>query len=92
MWRMIGYAVRFGALGFVLTPFAVFFGGLFLAYALDDRCGTPGDSGGCEMGVASLAMASSVVGLALGIAVGIMLARRRPAVRSGADRPPSAGA
>ena len=42
--------------------------GLVLAYSLDSRCGTPGDSGGCEMGIASLAIASALPGLAMGVA------------------------
>ncbi len=60
--------VGFGLLGFVVTPIVVGITVLALAYSLDSRCGTPGDSGGCEMGVASLAIASALPGAAIGVA------------------------
>jgi hypothetical protein len=58
----------FGLLGLIVTPIVVGITGLVLAYSLDSRCGTPGDSGGCEMGIASLAIASALPGLAIGVA------------------------
>ena len=67
---MLGLALRilgFGLLGFVVTPIVVGITVLVLAYSLDSRCGTPGDSGGCEMGVASIAIASALPGLAIGV-------------------------
>lgn len=50
----------FGLLGLVATPVIMFFAVLMLAHALDPRCGTSGDSGGCEMGSASIAIASAL--------------------------------
>ena len=58
----------FGLLGLIVTPIVVGIAALVLAYSLDSRCGTPGDSGGCEMGIASLAIASALPGLAIGVA------------------------
>lgn len=68
MLGLILKVLGFGLLGFVVTPFVVGIVGLVLAYSLDSRCGTPGDSGGCEMGIASLAIASALPGLAMGVA------------------------
>lgn len=51
-----------GLVGLVATPIVVFFVVLVLAHLLDSRCGTPGDSGGCEMGSASIAIASAIPG------------------------------
>ena len=51
-----------GLVGLVATPIVVFFVVLTLAHLLDSRCGTPGDSGGCEMGSASIALASAIPG------------------------------
>ena len=68
---MLGLTLRilgFGLLGLIVTPIVVGITGLVLAYSVDSRCGTPGDSGGCEMGIASLAIASALPGLAIGVA------------------------
>lgn len=51
-----------GLVGLVATPIVVFFVVLTLAHLLDSRCGTPGDSGGCEMGSATIAIASAIPG------------------------------
>lgn len=53
----------FGLLGLIVVPIVAFFGVLAIAYAAGG-CG-PGDSGGCEMGAASLAMASAIPGFAI---------------------------
>ncbi|WP_289294684.1 hypothetical protein [uncultured Reyranella sp.] len=77
---MLGLVLRivgFGLLGLVVTPITVGITGLVLAYSLDSRCGTPGDSGGCEMGIASIAIASSLPGLAIGIAFALYLHFRK---------------
>jgi len=87
---MLGLVLRilgFGLLGFVVAPVVVGITVLVLAYSLDSRCGTPGDSGGCEMGVASIAIASALPGLAIGVAVALYRHFRKkkratPAVRS----------
>jgi len=56
-------AFIFGMLGLIVVPILAFFGVLALAYAAGG-CG-PGDAGGCEMGAASLAMASAIPGFAI---------------------------
>ena len=68
---MLGLTLKilgFGLLGFVVTPFVVGIVALILAYSLDSRCGTPGDSGGCEMGAVSIGVLSALPGLAIGVA------------------------
>ena len=80
---MLGLTLKilgFGLLGFVVTPIVVGIAVLALAYGLDSRCGTPGDSGGCEMGVASIAIASALPGLAIGVAFALYrhFRRKRP--------------
>ena len=52
-----------GLVGLVVIPIIAFFGVLLLAYAAGG-CGA-GDSGGCEMGAASLAIASAIPGFAI---------------------------
>jgi hypothetical protein len=81
---MLGLALRimgFGLLGFVVTPIVVGITVLVLAYSLDSRCGTPGDSGGCEMGVASIAIASALPGLAIGVAFALYRHFRKKRVK-----------
>ena len=73
--------VGFGLLGFVVTPIVVGITVLVLAYSLDSRCGTPGDSGGCEMGVASLAIASALPGMAIGVAFALYRHFRKKRVK-----------
>jgi hypothetical protein len=51
MLRLFGRALLWALFGSVVTPIVGFFGLLILAHSTDSRCGTPGDSGGCEMGV-----------------------------------------
>jgi ABC-type glycerol-3-phosphate transport system permease component len=80
---MLGLVLRivlFGLLGSVVTPIVVGFAGLALIYSVDSRCGTPGDSGGCEMGIASLAIASALPGLAIGVAFALFLHFRKKRV------------
>ncbi len=81
---MLGLVLRivgFGLLGFVATPIVVGITVLVLAYSLDSRCGTPGDSGGCEMGVASIAIASALPGLAMGVAFALYRHFRKKRVK-----------
>ena len=47
-----------------------------LIYFTDSRCGSPGDSGGCEMGIASTVMLAVPAGAAFGLIVGIIRAVR----------------
>lgn len=87
---MLGLTLKilgFGLLGFVVTPVVVGIVGLVLAYSLDSRCGTPGDSGGCEMGIASLGIASALPGLAIGVGFALYLHFRRKRTPPTAPRP-----
>jgi hypothetical protein len=49
-------------------------------YLADKACGTPGDSGGCEMGFGIMVMMSPLVGAPIGFVIGavraVMKARR----------------
>lgn len=53
----------FGLVGLIAIPIIALFGVLLLAYAAGG-CGA-GDSGGCEMGAASLAIASAIPGFTI---------------------------
>jgi hypothetical protein len=75
--KVLLLSVLFGLLGLVLAPVTVFALVLGLGYAFDPRCGTPGDSGGCEMGAATLAIASALPGIIGGVTLGILLGLRR---------------
>ncbi len=77
MGRLVWQALAFGLAGMIAVPAALFFIVLIAAYTFDSRCGTPGDSGGCEMGAASIAIFSSLPGLAAGVALAVVLHLRR---------------
>lgn len=70
-------SVVFGLVGVIVLPVVVFLAVLVAAYALDPRCGTPGDSGGCEMGAAVIGFASAGPGLAIGVALALWRHYRR---------------
>jgi hypothetical protein len=61
--------------GAFIVPIAVFVVILILEH-FNPVCGTPGDSGGCEMGLASATIMAVVPGVLLGIVVGFMLGLR----------------
>jgi hypothetical protein len=65
--------------GLIVVPVAMFFIVLTAAHLLDPRCGTPGDSGGCEMGAASIAVFSALPGLAIGVAFALIQGYRNRA-------------
>jgi hypothetical protein len=67
-------AFLFGLIGLVVVPVAIFALVLGTGYAFDSRCGTPGDSGGCEMGAASVAMASAIPSFALFFLIAVVRA------------------
>ena len=73
MARIIAKAALFGLLGLVVLPVVVFVGVLAFGYALDPSCGTPGASGGCEMGAAASAIASAIPGFMLFFLVSLLL-------------------
>lgn len=85
MFRIIAKAALLGVAGLVAVPVVVFFGVLILGYAFDPRCGTPGDSGGCEMGAATSAIASVIPGFMLFFFVSLLLSLRR---KKREDQPP----
>jgi hypothetical protein len=64
---------------------AFVFCGILIANALNPRCGTPGDSGGCEMGLASGTIGAIVIGLALGAIVAILTTIASRSSRKGAS-------
>ncbi len=72
MLRLAGRTLAFGLVGMVVAPVAMFFSVLIAAHTFDPRCGTPGDSGGCEMGAASIAILSMLPGLAIGVAFALV--------------------
>jgi len=49
----------------------------FAMVALDPRCGTPGDSGGCAMGIPMVAIGGAVLGAPAGAALAIFRRWRR---------------
>jgi len=77
--RLIVRAFAFGLAGLIVVPVAMFFIVLTAAHLLDPRCGTPGDSGGCEMGAASIAVFSALPGLAIGVAFALIQGYRNRA-------------
>ena len=79
MLRLVVKASAFGLVGMIVTPVAMFFIVLIAAHVFDPRCGTPGDSGGCEMGAASIAIFSMLPGLAIGIALALVQGYRNRA-------------
>ena len=79
IWIVIR-SILFGMLGLVVMPVVVFMLVLVVGYAFDPRCGTPGDSGGCEMSAATIAISALPIGFLGGFLVSLILglrARRR---------------
>jgi hypothetical protein len=71
-----------GCLAGVATAIAVpviVFCGILIGNSMNPQCGTPGDAGGCEMGLASGTISAIAIGLGLGVIVGVCtaIARRR---------------
>ena len=78
-WRIFGKAMLGALIGFLATPVAVFALVLTLNF-FNSVCGTPGDSGGCEMGLATAVVGSALPGAAIGFIVNLvrgLLQRRR---------------
>jgi len=73
----VGRAIGFGLTGLLVVPVVVMFAVLGLAHLLDPSCGTPGDSGGCEMGAATIAFISALPAMAIGVAISLFLDWRR---------------
>jgi hypothetical protein len=64
------------AVGAIMVPIAVFVV-VLIAERFDPVCGTPGDSGGCEMGLATDTMMAVIPGILLGIVLGLRSSSRR---------------
>ena len=76
---MILRALGWGLLGLVAAPLAAF-AIMAVVYQLTPACGTPGDSGGCEMGMAVAVITSAPIGALAFFLVSLALgfSRRRP--------------
>ena len=68
----IARALIYGLIGFICLPIITALLVLILGYLFDPRCGTPGDSGGCEMGAATIGVAAAFPGLAIGVALALL--------------------
>jgi hypothetical protein len=77
-WRIFSKAVLGAVTGFFLTPVLVFLLVLILNF-FNKVCGTPGDSGGCEMGLFTVTIASALPGAAIGFVVNLVRGLRRRA-------------
>ena len=51
---------------------AIVFGGILIANLANPNCGTPADTGGCEMGLASGTISAVPIGLGLGILAAVV--------------------
>ncbi len=78
--RVLGRAALWALAWSLLAPLAALVP-IVVLYATNSVCGTPGDSGGCEMGLASIVMALVPTGFALGFLATLVsgLLRLRPA-------------
>ena len=77
MLQLLGRSLAYGLAGLIATPIVVSITVLTAAHLLDQHCGTPGDSGGCEMGAVSIGLLSALPGLALGVAFAVFRHFRR---------------
>ena len=71
-------------LGCLFGGFVALAGSFVIVLVLNQfnpACGTPADSGGCEMGLVSIPIQSIVpgafIGIAIGVALGVWLAHRK---------------
>lgn len=77
MLKTIAKSLAFGLIGLIGLPILTGLLALSLGYLFDPRCGTPGDSGGCEMGAATAAGAMALPGFAIGVGIALFGAWRR---------------
>jgi len=77
MLRLIVKSLLYGLIGFIGLPILTGVFALSMGYIFDPRCGTPGDSGGCEMGAASAAIAMALPGFVIGVGIALFGAWRR---------------
>jgi copper chaperone CopZ len=85
MPRLFGRALLWGLAWFLFSPLVVFVV-TFVVATFDPVCGTPGDSGGCEMGVVSISASAAPIGGMLAFAITLIrgLVRMRRAAAAGA--------
>jgi hypothetical protein len=78
--QVLGKALLWGLAGAVIAPLTVITVTL-IVNAFNPVCGTPGDSGGCEMGLALTSLGSIMPGAAIAFAIAAMrgfgIGRRR---------------
>ena len=74
--------------GAIIVPIAVFIV-VLIGEQFDPACGTPADSGGCEMGLASSTMMAVIPGVLVGIVVGFALGLRSARQKPKSDSPKS---
>ena len=78
MGSIILRAIGWGVVGLFVVPLATF-AIMAVVYQLNSQCGTPGDSGGCEMGMGVAVVASALPGaIAFFLFVLIRGLNRRP--------------
>ncbi|MDO9411226.1 MAG: LapA family protein [Pseudolabrys sp.] len=75
-WRIFGKALLGALTGFFLVPIIIFIIVLILNF-FNAVCGTPGDSGGCEMGLATITIASALPGAVIGFVVNLVRGLRQ---------------
>ncbi|MBI1202203.1 MAG: hypothetical protein GC182_06795 [Rhodopseudomonas sp.] len=68
IWGILGKALVGALAGFFAAPVVAFIVVLVLNF-FNPVCGTPGDSGGCEMGLATVVVGSALPGAAIGFIV-----------------------
>jgi hypothetical protein len=80
MGKLILRALGWGLIGLLAAPLAIL-AAMLVVYQFDPRCGTPGDSGGCEMGIAAAVVSAALPGAILFFLVALVrgLMRRPPA-------------
>jgi hypothetical protein len=98
--QKIGRAMLWALWGFLLAPIVVFVIGLGVNH-FNPVCGTPGDSGGCEMGLVVAAVGAVMPGAMIGFLIGVMIHFRLGVRHSNTymlkalgmekDKPPAAG-
>jgi hypothetical protein len=74
MLRALGWSL----IGVIVAPLAMF-GIMALVYRFSPECGTPGDSGGCEMGMAVAIILSAPIGALAGFFIALAVGTSRKA-------------
>jgi hypothetical protein len=77
-WRVIGRGLLWAIGGAVLAPLLTLLVAVPLYY-FNNACGTPGDSGGCEMGFAVMVITSPLIGAPAGFLFGVVRTMMRSA-------------